>query len=64
MSNSNRECNAVALTDDQLDIVSGGGDSFNNAPWCGSPIHIGGGVGETPDPDARCGKYPIVLGHH
>ena len=63
MSKCEREFTPVILTDEQLEIVSGGGDSTNPEPWCGAPRPVfgKGGVGETPDPMARCGNLHVVV---
>ena len=62
MSKSDR----AVLTDEELEIVSGGGlvDPSNPTPWCGAPRPVsGGGLGEPADPVLRCGTHPHVVLH-
>jgi hypothetical protein len=54
----------TALTDEQLEIVSGGGfvDFINGVPWCGTHPPVSGGGGWGPgSPNVPCGTHPPHL---
>jgi hypothetical protein len=59
MSKSEPECIPNALTDEQLEKVSGG-EFVANVPLVISAPVVGG-LGEQPDPAARCGTHPPVI---
>jgi hypothetical protein len=59
MSNSERECTPVVLTDEQLEIVCGGEFTLHTPLVISAPVQ--GGPGEWIDPALRCGTHPGVI---
>jgi hypothetical protein len=59
MSKGEPERTAETLTDEQLEKVSGG-EFVSHVPLVISAPVVGG-LGEQPDPAARCGTHPPVI---